>query len=183
VKWFHRGLHTLDALLLVKVFMPLVHYIDWRWHKNHFDVASMLLTFGLVTYVAGCANTVIKWHDATSVFPMAAGALQVLLYKDWIANFKKASKALERSPNNIPREAYTYFMWPACVRAGAFVMTFSLDGVMIMPPVGWFGLTSSIYFSTIVFTLYLAICFPSGRDRKKKKVRAPLFGQLLPTTR
>lgn len=51
---------ALDQLLLNKVFTPIAHWIDYRFHKNHYALAALAMLMGATLSLANAALDIVS---------------------------------------------------------------------------------------------------------------------------
>lgn len=178
-----RFLTRLDMLLMLRVFMPIAHWVDYHWHRNHFWLARQCLLFGWVCFTVGCFLAAI--HSETWVGllnPLIAGVMVPIIWRQQ-AQLQRASDKYERNPMQVPIEAYGYVLMDSGVRAMLAITCGNVGGWTIAA--GFLtGLPSllmqGIWMIVIVVVNYLAGSIPSGRNRKPKKERAPAAAMPVP---
>lgn len=176
-----RALDRLDTWLVLRVFMPIAHWVDYRWHINQYDLAAKVMTAGLALCVALNAEEAIKnWHHGW-LNVISAGSC-VWVYSHQLRDLQKASKAYERNPCAIPREAIGFIaMWPLrmlLLFLGLFLLCIEGLADTILHRWPWDAVVNS-WMLLIAIGWYLAGGLPPWRARKKKERRSPWVAPLL----
>lgn len=172
-----RFIQTIDILLLTRIFMPIAHWVDYRFHKNQWTLAGWVMNAALAMNVANSADMVLRdgWVGAIAI---PASAAIVFMYFDYVKRFKSASEAYERRPDQITRDqAWFIGGW----FYGRFMLLSMGLGIFMLEVVAHSALHQAriIYLVTQPWlvaagmALYFAGGLPPHRDRKKKKERYP----------
>lgn len=172
----HRALHNLDAFLMGRIFQPIAHWADYRWHVNHFRLANIVLKIGIVAGIAGSFANWLPYRTWVGAICVAINLFNVWVVKDMMRRMDEASAAYERDPAYLPTVAYVYAVMMAPVRVTTFIMSMSLFAMILGPAImlGNYGLPIQLmYLLGYAAALYFAGVIPSGRARKPKTERAP----------
>lgn len=172
----YTALCRLDALVMGRVFTPVAHWADYRWHVNHFRLALLCLKVGLVCFVGGAFQSFVRdpsWLGAVSV---AVTGLNIWTCQGWLRDLGKASEAYERDPCKVPRSAIGFVIFPAGLRALFSMICISMYAAFLPMAVvlGSVGLgVQMVYLPLMAAMYYFAGIIPSGRARRPKRERAP----------
>lgn len=174
---FRDSMTRVDFFILWK-FMRLSHWVDWRFHINQFDLAAHVMSAGLAMNLAAAVYSIlhitVHW---LGVFALVSSGILLWLYTYNLKALSAASKAFERNPCQIPRAAMMYYIYPPPIRIVTlfFGMFLWLTGLLaaFLPPITWPHAILDSWLVVIQCAYYIAAGIPSGRERRKKKVRAP----------
>lgn len=174
---FGDRMTRMDFWILWK-FMRLSYWVDWRFHVNQYRLSAHILSGGLAMYVANAANSIIhNWRLGIIV----GGCAVFIVWSYWrnLEHLKLASAAYERNPTSIPQAAH-YFIWfPGWARLPCFFMALAIWAMFGLLPLAGYSaylIAQAItggWMVLIMVAFYIAAGIPSGRERRKKKVRAP----------
>lgn len=173
----HNAMHRMDAFLLCRVFQPIAHYIDYRWHVNHFRLAHTIMKFGLVAGIAGSFLSWLQHMTWLGAICLAINFGNIWIAKDMLRRLDAASAAYERDPVHVPAVAMIYVYFFAEIRLLTMIMSSSIFGMGLLPALFLhsYGLAiQTFYLIAYGAALYFAGVIPSGRARKRKKERAPV---------
>lgn len=171
-----RVIGRIDIWLILRVLMPILHWIDYRWHINQYRVAGYVMSLSLTLLVLGDLLHAINSTRVPGAFYLLSGGSLVYLYSSYLIQFDRASSDYERRPDAIPRDAVSYILMPSLARllmliVAALVMAASVMGSRWPIDAPWLPMAISCW--------YIMACPPPRRDRKKKKERAG-WGALFP---
>lgn len=173
----HRAMHRLDGLLMGRVFQPIAHWADYRWHVNHFRLALFCIQLGFASFIVGSFAAWLPSHTLFGAISPAIAVASVWFSRSWIPQLTEASAAFERDPAAIPYAARGFVFMLPCARALMASLSISLAAIMTGPIIliGSAGLAvQELYIPLMVCMFYFAGVVPSGRARKPKKERAPV---------
>lgn len=174
-----------DAWLIRRVFSPVAHYIDYRWHRNNYAVAAWLLQATVTLYVVLIAVNVIR--DGWGVFlddPFAFVNIPMFVYASMQAAY--ASEAYERRPDIMPAQAMFLLAWPrlfylmvigvlCAVNIGLLIRDIQAGDTMgIIHSVGL------LYGPVAAIAFYFA-AIPKPPAKRKEKRAADFSGALQPS--
>lgn len=171
-------LFHIDQFIMWRIFTPIAHYVDWRWHVNHFRLARQCLRFGYVCFLVGSILPLLEslsWLHALS--PLIVLGLLVII-RSMDRDLAKASKDFERDPTRIPRSAIGFvFAHPVMRLLIAMVCgELGIGEILTAPLIHAPGMfLQGVYMLAYVAVYYFAGVFPSFRERKPKRERAPAF--------
>lgn len=174
----HRIIHAIDYFVMVRIIMPVAHWIDWRFHRNQFDVAAWCITMAIVLLAVDAT-----WHVIYSFFFSKLASTFCLLvnsylYSGWLKKFDAASRAQENSPGKFFIEHHYWILMPCFMRIFVVVLGIMVEYISIMAALEggmrtlMMGITG-LWFFFISLALYFAGSLPSTRDRRKKPERLP----------
>jgi hypothetical protein len=179
-----------DINLMVHVFTPVVNWIDWRFHKNQYDQAAVVISAGLALNVADNFKNLTTsgglWWIA--LFGALASGLLVWSYAQWLKKLTIASRQYERRPDQLTREQ-AFFMIPIFppVRLFLLVLGSVVTACEVASAIQFRtlrlieGAAFSPWMIVIAVGLYVSGCLPPGRPRREKKEKArPLVGAAAP---
>lgn len=176
-----------DLFLIFKVFVPVAHWADYRWHLNQYRIAYWFMQLGAGTailapftyFVPPITHQGIFWFAI--IFPI--NILIAYFYLKRCKDLQTADRKWERNPTEIPREAYYYIMVPAFVRLIGVIYT-----LLFVTPMIFLTIAAHMHWYMVIiipFTRcwllfgdsvapYFAMLPPSPRKRKEKKQEAPM---------
>lgn len=170
-----RAIVRLDLWLLMRVFMPAAHWVDYRFHMNQYDLAGAVLSAGLAMNFA--AN-IESWFTSpkTAWLGTISSICLLLAYGNWLKRMGVASKCYERQPDTISREAafFMIIIFPPLrlfmLVLGSFLIVPFILLAIAHPVVSLIvDAVTSPWMIAIGIALYLAGGLPPTRDRKKRK--------------
>lgn len=172
---------------ILKLVMRLAYWIDYKFHKNNYLVASYINKLCALCLIGICAvSFLIFKHDwfpkilVCLINPLLAWAK---LYQS--DKLRTASDKWERSPGTIPAEVYGFILFPPKARLmGIFMGIFFaftnclLDVTTLHTPI-WLGVIEGFFWLWTGYdsiAMYFAAIPPSTRKRKEKKAMDWSFG-------
>ncbi len=176
----------IDGWLLLKLFMPLSNWLDYRWHINNYRVAAL---FFKIAAFAGVGLIVVIFTQSGSMW-LRIIFLLIQPITAWIflqraEALLQASKEWERGTSQyLPKEAVQYVLTPPHTRVGEFiwaVLLFAPNLVDLFRHSVWYVCAEELFW---IWPLYVGIAYyfaavpPSTKARKKQEHKAPLFGNL-----
>jgi len=180
--WLLRLIFRTDLFLINRVFMPLAHWIDWRFHYSPYQQAYVVMAVGMAM---NAASTIVSFIQIPTWFG-AIGPLSSMIifwaFRFYFKKFEQAQRQYETRPD-VLCWAQMFFMGPhmAFPRVG-FILLGSQLGVFVamsslLPPVRLLDpLNAVLGFWMLLFgvALYLAGAFPPQRPRREKRTLAVL---------
>lgn len=167
---------AVDWFILSRVFQPIAHWVDYRFHKNCYDLCGWFLSAGVALNWGSVGNMAAQGHWwRVALCSLPSGAL-IVVYWNYIATAKKASKAYERG-NQVPNESMLFWMWAPYSRLftvfiGTALTALVIYGAVIFRrPDDYLGILLQSWLLIIGCGIYFGGCLPSGRERRKKKER------------
>lgn len=166
---------------IMRLTTRVAHYIDWRWHRNHFDVAGYWLKAGVAGYVAGIVGNLVLSHTITTAISMGLGLLTLYWTYGWMRQLERASRAFERDITRIPSDAIGFVIFPPPLRAMMAGMSMAL--MLAILPLALYTnhigvVLSAVYPVGLSGMFYFAGSFPSGKPRREKQERAAMLPAL-----
>jgi hypothetical protein len=170
----------MDMALLKRIFMPVAHWIDYRFHINQFDQAKFLMNLGLTLNLV--ANAIGLWGPVWWVagFGLGGAVMLITVYKHWLDLLTIASRAYEDRPDQVSRAAAFFMVQflppPRLVLIWiGLIFGFSSLGTAIHRPVPLL-ITHAVadhWMTLIGASLYIAGGMPPTRKRREAKAYAP----------
>lgn len=188
MKKFTEATLWIDAFIVL-MFMKLTHWIDYRWHINQFRVAKAVMSFAIAQLVATTIQLVAYGKRDWMVDPILVLTLPpvVGIYFYYLKRMDGASRSYEQRPDYISRDAAFFLGMPGYLRLMllfcGIMEVWSKLQLLRLNHATLITVVMSPWILLIAVSWYIAGGLPPKRDRKKKKARAPFFGQLAPTTR
>jgi hypothetical protein len=172
-----RPLLQLDLFLNNRVFMPLAHWIDWRFHRSPYQQAWVLVVVAQAMNIGVSIWVSLQSHWAAP-FLLGSAVLLHFAFRNWRRMLVKAQKQFETRPDNLCVEQ-CIFMSPYMVPARLLML---IGGAMIVAMLGAMNITLhhwpdpgtylNSWMVVIAVALYVAGSFPPLRPRREKKAWA-----------
>jgi hypothetical protein len=176
-----KGMVIIDFVLMVRVFMPIVHWVDWRFHRSQYQqakavivLAQLLQVGGVVQSSFGMVSRHVWW--ITPMMVLVAIFLHFTIFRDYRRKLDACQRQYERRPDLMVWEQY-YFQLQMIPPLRLFQL---FMGLVIMCPLlaldiiqggGWGGLMNAWVWLVGVMQ-YIAGCPPTFRPRREKKAWA-----------
>lgn len=171
----YDAIMRMDVLILSRVFMPFAHWVDYRFHKNQFDLAAIFLSAGMALNAAQTLQDIL--HDGWLIGAMMAMSTGILIwvYSWHMRKLSKASEAYERRPDIISLDAafFMVIMPPGrmlLLLLGGLIVLMDIPLAMLSPTmIHLIRIVTSAWMLCVAISQYIAGGLPPRRDRKKKK--------------
>jgi hypothetical protein len=165
-------LHSLDRFLLTRVFMPIAHQIDYRWHINQYKQASYLMHLAIAMCWGLVLEDIIVSHFAAVGFAPCIGSVGLTtMYGIIIRDLANASEEYERLPDQMTVQRAQFLLFRPSARLLFISVAIIIDCGQFHGTLAQFILQQ--YFWAIAIAWYIAGGLPPHRDRKKAKERQP----------
>lgn len=110
-------LGRMDIWLLFRVFMRLSHWVDWRFHRNQYDLAAWMMSAGIAMNLATAAQAIINnWKFG--LLNALSSAMLGYAYVGYLGRLQRASAAYERNPDRVPQDALIFIFMAGFMRLG-----------------------------------------------------------------
>lgn len=179
-------IYRIDAWLLFKVFMPVAHYIDKRWHINHYRIAAQIMMFSaFLTVIDNGLSIITPPHRYVMDFLLTLCAILICMirYKE-VKELEKLSRDVERDPSKIPAAAIKYIMPYTRLFQAIFGVVFTALSMitLILPDHPLYEriicFVGEQWFTVVAIGYYMAALPPSPHKRVEKKARDWSFGMM-----
>lgn len=165
----------LDVIIII-TFMRLSHWVDYRFHRNQYDLAAWFIRAGIAMNFALTASNIAHSWLMGGMNVLASGMI-ALAYSGDLRRLGEASIAYEKNPAYIPRAATFYFWVPYWTRMAILFFGIQLWSIIIMIDVLSRKVSpdclTSAWMIVVAAGVYTAAGLPPARPRKKKEVRMP----------
>lgn len=180
-----NAIRRMDIWLLFYVFMRLSHWVDYRFHRNQYDLAANVMSVGMALNLAQTAQALINnWR--LGLISVLSSVVVVASYYTHIKQLHRASAAYERRPDQIPREGAIFFLLPYVIRMTTLFIGLQIWAAFIFVLITLRSATHAVdaitfgWMTAVGCAMYIASGLPPTRERKKKRVRAPMGAALTP---
>jgi hypothetical protein len=166
-----------DAFLMLTVFHPFAWYVDMRWHRNQFFLASICISLAMMVIGLQMVLDLLFGSLWVKLIVVPCVGINLYLYQGWLNRFQKASVWQEANPGKIAMPHHSFILFPGQVR---FVqMLFSVFVTLLLLPLAvtkrdFAVLCPGIWLLLIGFAMCFAGVLPPnpGARREKKEKRA-----------
>jgi hypothetical protein len=179
--WPLRVIFRTDLFFINRVFMPLAHWIDWRFHWSPYQQAYVVMWAALAMNVVSSAITFTLSPTWLGSIGLLSSALIVWTFQFYFRKFREAQRQYEIRPD-VLCWAQVFFMGPHMALPRVFFLLMGLHLGCITavldltrPPHRWADPAIAVlgfWMPVIAVALYLAGAFPPQRPRRKKEAPA-----------
>jgi len=179
--WSLRIILNTDLFLINRIFMPLAHWIDWRFHYSPYQQAYVVLQVAMGFNALGAIWSALRIPLWIAIITMLAASLMIYVSQFWFKRLRESQRQYERDPSTICFAQMFFMSMPMASFARLFYFNLGLflvginAGDLVWHPDGRHAL--DLVFSSWLLlcgvALYLAGAFPpQGGRREKKEKRA-----------
>lgn len=162
-----------DRHMMLSFFHPVAWYVDARWHKNQFFLASVCIVLAMLVLGLQAVLDLLfgNWMARLIVVPLLG--VNLFLYQGWLTRFQKASAWQERNPGALALPHHSFVLYPPQLRFTQVLFSLFLVAMMI-PPALALGDMAIMCPGVWLLLISLGMCFagvmpPPPGARKEKK--------------
>ena len=167
--------------MMLSFFHPVAWYVDARWHKNQFFLASLCIIAAMLVIAGQGVLNILFGHGWLRLMVIPLLGINLMLYQGWINRFAAASKLQEDHPGALALPHHSFVLYPPELRFSQIL--FSLFLVAMMIPAAWALhdlaiMCPGIWLLLISFATCFAGVMPPDPGARKEKKECGTIGNL-----